>query len=63
MGAWDAGDLHRSCLEKRIGRKLTDDDLLVWVVGETADAVQMNAHPDYLTSPEFLLYPRQEGDQ
>jgi hypothetical protein len=30
MGSWDAGYLHRECLEKRIGRTLTDDDLLFW---------------------------------
>ena len=42
------------CLEKRLGRKLTDHDLLVWVVGETADGIKMCASRDYLTSPEYL---------
>lgn len=56
MGPWDAGKLHRHCLEKRLGRQLTEDDLLTWVTGETAGAVQMSVSPDYLTSPEFLLH-------
>ena len=56
MGAWDAGFLHRECLEARIGRKLTRDDLLFWVVSETKETVKMNAHPDYLDSPEFRLH-------
>ena len=54
MGAWDAGFLHLHCLEKRLGRKLTDHDLLVWVIGETADGIKMCASRDYLTSPEYL---------
>lgn len=56
MGAWTGGRLHRHCLEKRLGRVLTRDDLLVWCVGETRHKVDMRAHPDYLRSPEFLLY-------
>jgi hypothetical protein len=53
MGAWDAGHLHRECLEKRLGRELTEDDLLVWYVGETRDKIEFAGHPDYLTSPEY----------
>jgi hypothetical protein len=56
MGAWDAGYLHRPCLEKRIGRGLTEDDLLVWVESETAKKLEMGIHPDYLTSSEYLRH-------
>ncbi len=56
MGAWDAGYLHIECLEKRLGRKLTEDDLLVRYGSETANAVKMSVSPDYLTSPEYLLH-------
>lgn len=48
MIGWDSGYLHRPCLEARIGRQLTKDDLLAWVVGESPKAVNMNAHPDYI---------------
>ena len=34
-GSWSAGYLHRECLEHRIGRSLTDADLLVKAAGET----------------------------
>ncbi len=50
MYGWAAGHLHRHCLEKRLGRRLTPDDLLVWHVKGN----QFAAHPDYLTSPEYL---------
>lgn len=52
MGAWAAGYLHRQCVEARLGRKLTDADLLVQVVEEKPDRVIIEVHPDYLTSPE-----------
>lgn len=54
MGPWDAGRLHRQCLEARIGRTLTTDDLLVVCIGETRRGIEMRVSPDYLTSPEFL---------
>jgi hypothetical protein len=54
MGTWDTGFLHQYCLEARIGRKLTRDDLLFWYVKSNKDgSAVMNAHPDYLSSPEY----------
>jgi len=48
MVGWDSGYLHRPCLEARLGRQLTKDDLFAWVVGETQEGVAMNAHKDYI---------------
>jgi hypothetical protein len=57
MPRWDSGYLHRHCLEKRIGRKLTQADLLMWAESESEDGETMNMRvmPDYQKSPEFLL--------
>lgn len=55
MNGWDAGYLHLECLEKRLGRRARwGDDLLVRVVGPWNHGVTAEAHPDYLTSPEYL---------
>jgi hypothetical protein len=57
MERWDSGCLHEACLEKRLGRKLTKDDYLVRVVKELSKGgYRCACHPDYLTSPEFLLH-------
>jgi hypothetical protein len=50
-----SGFLHRECLEARIGRKLTEDDLLAWQESDGKN-VQINYHPDYLNSPEFHVF-------
>ncbi len=54
MHGWDAGHLHRQCLERRLGRDLTADDLLVTVASETPTSLKLRAHADYRTSPEYL---------
>lgn len=53
MGTWESGYLHRECLEKRLGRELADDDLIVVVKSETHDAVALAMHPDYYTSSDY----------
>lgn len=58
MGNWDAGYLHLECLSKRLGREITDDDLLVWYEDETRSTIQMGMHPDYLTTP--MCHPPEE---
>lgn len=58
MKYWDSGYLHRPCLEKRIGRTLRPAELLVWFKHEKKPGKCIfTASSDYLTSPEFLLYP------
>jgi hypothetical protein len=59
MPLWDSGYLHRACLEKRLGRKLTGEDYLVRVVGQIVKpdgeiSYKAKMHPDYLNSPEAL---------
>jgi hypothetical protein len=57
MGSWESGHLHQHCLEDRLGRSLTADDLLVRFVRYTPDgSAEIQAHPDYITSPEYLLH-------
>jgi hypothetical protein len=51
--AYDSGYLHQSCLEARLGRKLQPEDFLMWFEEYGRKGVQMSAHKDYLTSPEF----------
>ena len=53
MGTWDTGFLHQRCLEARIGRRLTRDDLLVWYIRGNFERSEFGRHPDYLSSPEF----------
>jgi hypothetical protein len=53
MGTWVTGFLHQHCLEARIGRKLTRDDLLVLYVKSNRKGDVFTSHPDYLSSPEF----------
>ena len=54
MGDYNTGFLHLECLEARIGRELTADDLLSETESETRSAMQMNVSRDYLKSREFL---------
>jgi len=54
MKGWASGLLHRPCLEKRLGRKVTVDEFLVWCVGRNRKGgCTFSAHPDYPSSPEF----------
>jgi hypothetical protein len=47
---WDSGHIHLKCLETKLGRKVSQDEMLVWhVKGDT-----FGCHADYLKSPEFL---------
>jgi hypothetical protein len=46
-GYHDSGLLHRACLERRLGRNLTDADLLVTFTRHNKDgSMRFNAHPD-----------------
>ena len=51
MAGWASGFLHRECLEKRLGRKLRDDELLVRP--SKVRRGKFLVHPDYLDSPEY----------
>ena len=51
---YDSGYLHQSCLEARLGRKLKHKDFLLRFVRYHRKGVEMWAHDDYGTSPEFL---------
>jgi hypothetical protein len=52
--SWE-GRLHRACLEKRLGRELRQDELLVQPLRWNEDgSVSWLYHPDYKDSPEFL---------
>lgn len=52
---WESGHLCRPCLSKRLGRDLTHADYLVRQVGATNKGVEMEAHPDYLKHPSYVL--------
>lgn len=53
-GYYGTGLLHRRCLEKRLGRKLTKADLLVWFSGHhpTTGDIRFACHSD---AEEFLM--------
>ena len=55
MAGWNSGCLHQRCLEKRIGRRLTPNDLLVRYVKSNRKGDVVEAHPDYRSSPEYRL--------
>jgi hypothetical protein len=57
LNGWDAGHFHPACFEKRVGRKLNKDELLVWNVG----GENFKVHPDYLNTPEFLEHRPRGG--
>ena len=53
---WDSGYLHQSCLEARLGRKLKRADFLMKFVRYTRSGAQVETHPDFPLSPEFLKH-------
>lgn len=48
MGPWKSGFLCSPCLEKRLGRELTDDDYLARQVGATKSELRFEVTPEYL---------------
>src|SRR5215472_9219956 len=55
MAGWGSGYLCTPCLSKRLGRTPTHADYLVRQVGATNKGLEMDAHPDYLKHPSYVL--------
>jgi hypothetical protein len=54
MGGWQSGLLHRTCLERRLGRKLRREEILVRFVRYVGKRAELSIRPEYLSSPEYL---------
>lgn len=52
---YGTGFLHQTCLEKRLGRALVPDDLMVWVKGIKGDGVEMAATQEGLALLKSVL--------
>jgi hypothetical protein len=57
MKEWASGYLHSHCLEARLGRALTAEDMLHWsLFSDDGEMMLWVIHPDYLRSPEFTQH-------
>jgi hypothetical protein len=60
MRGWASGLLHMACLEKRLGRKLREEELLtrfVRFLNENGDRFRGQVRPEYLESLGILAAP------
>jgi hypothetical protein len=54
MHGWKSGYLCTPCLERRLGRKLADNDYLARPGRATKRGLQMLCDPDYLSHPSVM---------
>jgi hypothetical protein len=57
MVGWASGRLHRTCLEKRLGRTLQPEELLAW----PASPPRLDGSFEMRARPEYVEYVKQHG--